>query len=254
MSRRLARTARSRCSSTASRRLRASRRLAAASSHVHLSGWHFSPDFALVRGASRSCSATCSPSSRSVSTCVYSRGEAPRYRSSGRRGRPSGGAWTSSPWNAGPMCPRRPRAPHALPPREDDRDRRPRRVCRRHRPQPGRRRPVRRATTRAGHARLARRRHTPRRAGGRRRRGAFPHALGRGDRRALEPGPTPQATGATPSRWSAPFPSVFTRRCRGGEFRILDAYLRALRSARSFIYLENQFLWSPEIAEVLRKK
>ena len=39
-----------------------------------------------------------------------------------------------------------------------------------------------------------------------------------------------------------------------GEFRILDAYLRALRSSRSLIYLENQFLWSPEIAEVLRKK
>jgi phosphatidylserine/phosphatidylglycerophosphate/cardiolipin synthase-like enzyme len=36
-----------------------------------------------------------------------------------------------------------------------------------------------------------------------------------------------------------------------GEFSILDAYLRALRSARRLIYLENQFLWSPEIAEIL---
>jgi phosphatidylserine/phosphatidylglycerophosphate/cardiolipin synthase-like enzyme len=39
-----------------------------------------------------------------------------------------------------------------------------------------------------------------------------------------------------------------------GEFTILDAYLRALRSARRLIYLENQFLWSPEIAEVLIDK
>ncbi|WP_191244497.1 phospholipase D-like domain-containing protein [Amycolatopsis deserti] len=39
-----------------------------------------------------------------------------------------------------------------------------------------------------------------------------------------------------------------------GEFTILDAYLRALRSARRLVYLENQFLWSPEIAEVLIDK
>jgi phosphatidylserine/phosphatidylglycerophosphate/cardiolipin synthase-like enzyme len=39
-----------------------------------------------------------------------------------------------------------------------------------------------------------------------------------------------------------------------GEFTILDAYLRALRSARHLVYLENQFLWSPEIAEVLMDK
>jgi phosphatidylserine/phosphatidylglycerophosphate/cardiolipin synthase-like enzyme len=36
-----------------------------------------------------------------------------------------------------------------------------------------------------------------------------------------------------------------------GDFRILEAYVRALRSAQSFIYLENQFLWSPEIVHVL---
>ncbi|WP_143229396.1 phospholipase D-like domain-containing protein [Actinophytocola xanthii] len=39
-----------------------------------------------------------------------------------------------------------------------------------------------------------------------------------------------------------------------GEFTILDSYLRALRSARRLIYLENQFFWSPEIAEVLIDK
>ncbi len=36
-----------------------------------------------------------------------------------------------------------------------------------------------------------------------------------------------------------------------GEFTILDAYLRALRTAERFIYLENQFLWSPEVVDVL---
>ncbi|WP_436498572.1 phospholipase D-like domain-containing protein [Actinokineospora sp. HUAS TT18] len=39
-----------------------------------------------------------------------------------------------------------------------------------------------------------------------------------------------------------------------GDFTVLDGYLRALRSARRFVYLENQFLWSPEIAEVLLAK
>jgi phosphatidylserine/phosphatidylglycerophosphate/cardiolipin synthase-like enzyme len=39
-----------------------------------------------------------------------------------------------------------------------------------------------------------------------------------------------------------------------GDFRILESYLRALRSARELIYLENQFLWSPEIVDVLRDR
>jgi phosphatidylserine/phosphatidylglycerophosphate/cardiolipin synthase-like enzyme len=39
-----------------------------------------------------------------------------------------------------------------------------------------------------------------------------------------------------------------------GDFRILESYAKAIRSARRFIYLENQFLWSPEIARLLREK
>ena len=39
-----------------------------------------------------------------------------------------------------------------------------------------------------------------------------------------------------------------------GEFTILESYLRALRSARRLLYLENQFLWSPEIVSVLADK
>ena len=39
--------------------------------------------------------------------------------------------------------------------------------------------------------------------------------------------------------------------CARGEFSILEAYERALRSAQHLIYLENQFLWSTEIAQIL---
>ena len=39
-----------------------------------------------------------------------------------------------------------------------------------------------------------------------------------------------------------------------GDFRILEAYVRALRSARTLIYLESQFLWSPELVAILVDK
>jgi phosphatidylserine/phosphatidylglycerophosphate/cardiolipin synthase-like enzyme len=39
-----------------------------------------------------------------------------------------------------------------------------------------------------------------------------------------------------------------------GEFTILESYLRALRSAERFVYLESQFLWSPELIEILAGK
>jgi len=39
-----------------------------------------------------------------------------------------------------------------------------------------------------------------------------------------------------------------------GYFTILESYVRALQAAERFIYIENQFLWSPEIETVLRDK
>jgi phosphatidylserine/phosphatidylglycerophosphate/cardiolipin synthase-like enzyme len=39
-----------------------------------------------------------------------------------------------------------------------------------------------------------------------------------------------------------------------GDFRVLESYTRAIRSAQRLIYLENQFLWAPEIAELLAYK
>jgi phosphatidylserine/phosphatidylglycerophosphate/cardiolipin synthase-like enzyme len=39
-----------------------------------------------------------------------------------------------------------------------------------------------------------------------------------------------------------------------GDFRVLEAYTRALRSARKFVYLESQFLWSAQVVEILASK
>jgi phosphatidylserine/phosphatidylglycerophosphate/cardiolipin synthase-like enzyme len=46
---------------------------------------------------------------------------------------------------------------------------------------------------------------------------------------------------------------VYAARPRG-EFRILEGYIRALRSAERLVYLESQFLWSPELVEILVEK
>jgi phosphatidylserine/phosphatidylglycerophosphate/cardiolipin synthase-like enzyme len=42
--------------------------------------------------------------------------------------------------------------------------------------------------------------------------------------------------------------------CRDGEWSILESYLRALQAAERFVYLESQFLWSPEVIFVLAEK
>jgi phosphatidylserine/phosphatidylglycerophosphate/cardiolipin synthase-like enzyme len=39
-----------------------------------------------------------------------------------------------------------------------------------------------------------------------------------------------------------------------GEFRILESYVNALHSAQRLIYIENQFLWAPEIVTILADK
>ena len=47
--------------------------------------------------------------------------------------------------------------------------------------------------------------------------------------------------------------NVYDRLPRG-DFRILESYLRSVRSAERLIYLESQFLWSPELVDVLAEK
>src|SRR5439155_26465813 len=42
--------------------------------------------------------------------------------------------------------------------------------------------------------------------------------------------------------------------CPRGDFRVLEAYTRALRAARSLVYLESQFLWSSHVVEILASK
>ena len=44
------------------------------------------------------------------------------------------------------------------------------------------------------------------------------------------------------------------RRPPAGEFTILESYMRALAAAQRFVYIESQFLWSPEIVEILAAK
>ncbi len=39
-----------------------------------------------------------------------------------------------------------------------------------------------------------------------------------------------------------------------GDYSLLEAYTAALRSSERLVYLENQFLWSPEIVEILADK
>lgn len=49
-------------------------------------------------------------------------------------------------------------------------------------------------------------------------------------------------------------PAGTYRAIRRGDYSILASYSAALRSAEQFIYLENQFLWSPEIVAILADK
>jgi phosphatidylserine/phosphatidylglycerophosphate/cardiolipin synthase-like enzyme len=39
-----------------------------------------------------------------------------------------------------------------------------------------------------------------------------------------------------------------------GDFRVFETYRRALRSARELIYIENQFLWAPELVDIIADK
>jgi phosphatidylserine/phosphatidylglycerophosphate/cardiolipin synthase-like enzyme len=49
-------------------------------------------------------------------------------------------------------------------------------------------------------------------------------------------------------------PNNVYRRLPRGDFRILESYLRAVRSAERLIYLESQFLWAPELVSELAAK
>jgi phosphatidylserine/phosphatidylglycerophosphate/cardiolipin synthase-like enzyme len=64
----------------------------------------------------------------------------------------------------------------------------------------------------------------------------------------------PNSCGDTELQIVRTVPERIYRRLPRGEFGIVESYLRALHSAKRLVYLENQFLWSPEIVSVLADK
>jgi len=70
----------------------------------------------------------------------------------------------------------------------------------------------------------------------------------------LPPVVPPSSTGDTELQVVRTVPDGMYRELPRGDFRILASYVSALRAAQRLIYLENQFLWSPEILAVLRDK
>ena len=64
----------------------------------------------------------------------------------------------------------------------------------------------------------------------------------------------PEPAGDVEIQITRTLPAGTYRAVRRGDYSILESYSAALRSAKQFIYLENQFLWSPEIVAILSEK
>jgi len=70
----------------------------------------------------------------------------------------------------------------------------------------------------------------------------------------LEQAPPPSPVGEVELQVVRTVPEKIYDFTPQGDFRILEAYTRALRSAQTFIYLESQFLWSAQVVEILAAK
>jgi phosphatidylserine/phosphatidylglycerophosphate/cardiolipin synthase-like enzyme len=70
----------------------------------------------------------------------------------------------------------------------------------------------------------------------------------------LAPVRPPAAAGGIELQIVRTIPERIYRAMPRGDFSILESYLRALKAAERFVYIENQFLWSPEVEAVLRDK
>ena len=70
----------------------------------------------------------------------------------------------------------------------------------------------------------------------------------------LERAPAPAPAGANTVQIVRTVADGMYEALPDGDYRILESYVRALRSARRFVYLENQFLWAPEIVRLLADK
>jgi phosphatidylserine/phosphatidylglycerophosphate/cardiolipin synthase-like enzyme len=64
----------------------------------------------------------------------------------------------------------------------------------------------------------------------------------------------PPASGGLEAQFVRTVPERLYEPCRNGEWSILESYLRALRGAERLVYLESQFLWSPELTFALAAK
>jgi phosphatidylserine/phosphatidylglycerophosphate/cardiolipin synthase-like enzyme len=64
----------------------------------------------------------------------------------------------------------------------------------------------------------------------------------------------PEPAGELELQITRTVPAKAYRRLPRGDYSILSSYIGALRSAERLVYLENQFLWSPEICDVLVEK
>lgn len=70
----------------------------------------------------------------------------------------------------------------------------------------------------------------------------------------LPPAHRPDACGDVAAQLVRTVPEGEYDRLPQGEFTVLESYLRAFRSAERLVYLENQFLWSSEVVAVLADK
>jgi len=66
--------------------------------------------------------------------------------------------------------------------------------------------------------------------------------------------PPPPAAGTLEVQVVRTVPEHVYRAIPRGDFSILESYMRAIKGAERFIYIENQFLWSPEVEAVLCDK
>jgi phosphatidylserine/phosphatidylglycerophosphate/cardiolipin synthase-like enzyme len=71
---------------------------------------------------------------------------------------------------------------------------------------------------------------------------------------ALADPPAPPAAGALRAQFVRTVPNDVYEALPRGDYRILEAYVRALRAAERLVYLENQFLWTPELVRILAAK
>ncbi|HEY4897744.1 MAG TPA: phospholipase D family protein [Solirubrobacteraceae bacterium] len=70
----------------------------------------------------------------------------------------------------------------------------------------------------------------------------------------LAPCPQPPAAGEHEVQIVRTVPEEVYDFLPHGDFRILESYTRALRSAERLVYLESQFLWSAQVAAILADK